>query len=1858
MDTCTRKQGCQTKPKLSMRKEKISDAFLMSLRSLLESKKELCRITEGLKGVKKENVMELTFLGLSEESEPLRDVEALHLDLPELIRSLHLCSLNDCEVILLKDSKEGTTQGCFSGALCVMSPPNFPYLKSDFLFNLMSKYTTGIKYTMDHQLSSDTLRKALHSEEDDTNQSVSSIEDDFVTAFEHLDEEDLAASGGQEREHEIMKSQRDAASQTQPAHCVDIRGSKIIFSSLRRRSSLKSATLMGLMGFPDLSASVKNTVTSSVCDSYKQMSFSVQDKPVFTPPSAESSESECSSPSPIIFLDEEGYQKSLRAKLNLPKIPIVKDDIEDSDSELSEFFDSFDQFDETESTLLSHEKPTLKTALASPPKKRKCVAMNPQKFKSDHIMLSANVKKPTPRKPESPYSNIGEVTDTPRPVKATVEDSASLFSPIRSSAFSPLGISTPAECLYTLEYNGHAPEEDRVYSTYSNYANCVCSQMFDSVLNTKPPINHELSKKGVEKSTTLKRKSYNKESERKLRSKQKNAKSGIQKFASELVEKSLGNAFKDLQRGVSTCTSALCQLAARLTSYVFQMAFYEIRRMQAFSIKKRAINSLANLMASEVITSALQEIRCIKKQMVTNAVTRFAADLAEELVFEGIMEVCQFSHPPTPVAANWQTFDYDDAIVSSYAKDLSESVIQEAFIELSQVNVIFTTQAAISVSLDNLKYVNSESIMQSTHTSVTFPHLPSMIQSPLATEHDMESDYTVQNALLFTSGLISSVPVPVAAKALTLCKISNEALGKEDGVDASVHGDMNSNTVDCYSLSTKCKHAMPTTKTILPFSGHSISQCQQEKQHLQFKKLNEDNEEVKAFSVSMVDMMVNEAYDVISSSKETRYAEVLAQNIVPSQQILLDKEQSKLNFADGLAKCILQNSIGESSCTISDRCMPPRLKSDFVDSTADKNRHAVDDSEICTNLQQNAEQQLLFMKYSLPQNSVSQNTRFTTKPSQKYRGEYGGAFSKRIGVGNSDVSFNKLSSEGITSKRNVQSRDTSYSSIFGLQTCLSHINNFSSVMCSCGDDFSEEKTSQRDSSMTTVPNAPPPTPLASFELSPERSMKKLSKKLKGQLAKEFYPATPPSTPHLVTSEHDSIKKDDFLLKVMRSLSEEVETSSSDGSSEDFYEDIDVSEETYQYADYLSTNILSVATEMAADVLADKSVHRSSAKNKSLLRVLSDKWEYPAYMRNVSEETLKTLCKYAGVIAGEVLNDAKKVVGKKHNTKLKSIFDADCCHCRTHPRDCRPNEKGCICTSMNFKESDPSTLSVAAGLTSKYPSCESVTEEYADHIIRVLKMEGGNHELIIDQYASRLVYRAVKSGLQQASKSIKLKCNRKPAPRRNSEANSMQELLRLLSMTQHQEREKQRRKSISSHTFGEESSGHGKDSHRPEFTGMLRFAESLAHTITCDVRKNLKISTVSLPKSLTDSCLYTKSKTDEATGDLARRNVSESLIPYSQTNKLYHSTGSLNDGLKVGVLQAIEQYACKVVDSTIEFTLETGRLRGLENRKNNDKVSHTGKPIHSYGPVCRVCSAKEQGHTPSSCHFLLGPDVSKRMKQCSRSKHNNGHKSKLFNHNIPKIHIDFDKRAIFADKVVSAAIEKAERELSNTSLAADSGIGQDGISFADSLTSEIMMCAMKNIGHVVNQSSDGKDGFQSAESVTSQQTSVSVGDDSTGSWSNLSFEDESSSFLHLSDSNGNSSSWSSLGLEGDMYEENLSFPPSDSDGAEDRDENREAAAGAPGQLCKTLLIRNVDMGPYVIESQLRTTLQWIVASEAGVSELHFVEGDKKELLAVSRRLVEKGWSVGDLLQAVVHYCEIIEKLPSFHKPLFGWLLDHS
>lgn len=77
--------------------------------------------------------------------------------------------------------------------LCVMRvSPTLPRLRIDFIFSLLSKYATGIRYTLDTYLDQKRQLETAEEDDDDTNQSVSSIEDDFVTAFEHLEEEETS----------------------------------------------------------------------------------------------------------------------------------------------------------------------------------------------------------------------------------------------------------------------------------------------------------------------------------------------------------------------------------------------------------------------------------------------------------------------------------------------------------------------------------------------------------------------------------------------------------------------------------------------------------------------------------------------------------------------------------------------------------------------------------------------------------------------------------------------------------------------------------------------------------------------------------------------------------------------------------------------------------------------------------------------------------------------------------------------------------------------------------------------------------------------------------------------------------------------------------------------------------------------------------------------------------------------------------------------------------------------------------------------------------------------------------------------------------------------------------------------------------------------------------------------------------------------------------------------------------------------------------------------------------------------------------------------------------------------------------
>ncbi|XP_029386410.1 A-kinase anchor protein 11 isoform X2 [Echeneis naucrates] len=1881
MDACARIRGVPMKCRASVRKETVRDGGAQCVKKLFRSKKVLCSV--GLEPSTRETarLTEINFVCLPGQCEGEDATQKALSSLPgglcELLRSLHVNSLKNDEVLLLKDLRRlaehrdaGLQPQCWLKAVCVLrnnpSTGVYPQASVASLLGLLGCYMAGVRYALELQALQRRTSEPSQPEEDDTNQSVSSIEDDFVTALEHLEEDDVG-------EHSLTYrhfKKRDVASQTVPAHKrrKELLGSRVIMSSSSKKGSAKHRS------GPDVSVTV-------------QRSSSVESQWTYCSPGArlpsplihvsDSEESDCSSPSPIIFLDEVSYQKSLLAKLDIPQVPGgPRERVEDSDSEVSEFFDSFDQFDDLEE--LSSESCTLALPLdtisaTTTQKKsesttggstskyvsRGCSTkgMNPHRF--DQPVLPANVKKPTPLKPGSPYSLHSEVPDSPRPVQTpSDENGGPLFSPVSSSAFSPLVDSSgPLEYFWKTDDDGCNSSELRkpqdlcsLYKTYSDFASSLSKEILGSVCGYQSAVdisdNKNLScvchKEFTNQSGYLMKLSEIQETVTvdKLQKRSQSLKDGIQRFATDLVEMSLGSALRDLQKGVSSCTTTLCHLAARLTSSVFQMAFHEIGMRHAYVLKERAINGLAGFLVGEAMSGALKEFLTVKKQIFHSTVTRFAADLAEELVFEGIMEVCQFSHPSTPLtSSDWsfgqrQEEEEEEEVVSSYASDLSESVIQEAFIELSQADVAFTSQAAISVSLDNICYVSAENTSTSTCSTFTNQQvLSSSSAVPTPGPSLEDAPCTVKKALFTVSGMASCIPVPQAGQALSHLQDAEETCQSKSSSSETPQASPRRAAVTSSDSTTATQTHLYSHGTQTPTPGGGPSQGKSPFQN---------------FSGNMVDMIVTEACELITASK---------------------MKKSFGDCADFFTKTV--GSRRDSSSRQETPDSPSRLgagsdcfRFDCRDSGSVRKGGPVEP----------------MTDFTIPHISFQSDSR-----------SQGGA---------SRESDQKT--RGVAEKHPVmmQTLDVPGTEMGGQRRTPVPV------------DDSSPNSGQKSGG---TPGTPPSTPQQPSEVSKEKQIKQFSKKLKSKLAKEFSPATPPPTPHYqpepgpgpkdTTPEAD---KAEFMLKLMRSLSEEAE-SNDEEEEEELAEECSVAstrclemgsgrrelnqisarrmsnKEALHYAERLACHIVSMATEMDTLGVAEEE-DEEGGMNKGRERRRHSVAQF-------SEQTLNTLWVYAGEVAGEVINDVKRMVSSGqqcpyHRALRRRSLDrsgSECLHQPHHRfgpltdqnRDWRVGrlaEQWSNDLIASVFRSPTFASSSSSGLSSEYPSCESVTDEYAGYLIRVLKKEGGSRELVLDQYASRLAYRSIKLGLAHASRKIK----QRSSSSRFHPSKSLPD---------------EWRASVSdalSNKDGAESLGEDggcccrdlEEQSQREYMDLVNFAESLAYNITCDVTRKLQLSSVRLPKSLTDSCLYKKSKLEDMAENLIRNSFSCPLLSKEGKSKHYHSTGSLYDGgYSSRVMQVIEHYAGKIVDDTLKMSLASvghQRTQGQERHSHAQRLSGAAVAGQALGErTCRYCQVQECPFcTKHNRHHQSLMERRKRGAECQ------GRAERLSGMDIPKIHIDLDHRAAFAEEMVSMAMETAKRELSNTSLNADSGIGHDGTSYAESLTAEIMTSALTNICQAANISSPGR---ETAESTVSQQ--LSVGDDSLGSWSNLSFEDEhpddNSSFLHLSDSNGNSSSWSSLGLEGEACEEPMSFSPSDSDNTEDKE--TEVKEESSGTLCvdriqpqpprTALLIVNSDVtelghGPQHVTSdpQLRSLLQWAAASMADVPQVQLSpDRELQQLPAVVQRLRDRKWRVGELMHTLLRYCEESQAPPSqaqpreedlHHVPLFQWLLENT
>ncbi|KAK1342108.1 hypothetical protein QTO34_016862 [Cnephaeus nilssonii] len=1873
----------------------FSEDVFQSVKSLLQSEKELCNISaeDCLKQDEHTSLTEVTFLGFNEETDAahIQDLAAVSLELPDLLNSLHFCSLNENEIICMKDINKSPNinngplnQSRHSGMLCVMrvSPPTLPRLRIDFIFGLLSKYATGIRYTLDTYLHQKRQLETTNEDDDDTNQSVSSIEDDFVTAFEHLEEEETLKPYNDGVNVTALKSHCDAASQTTSGHQLETHDLRILVSSGRQKSLAKPSTsLINVLGRKEQPG--KSLVTTSISEPWIQRSFyrssNASDKghdmqkTFFSSSPAYSSESECSSPSPVIFLDEEGYQKSLKAKLELPKIPVMKDDIEDSDSEVSEFFDSFDQFDELEQTLET-SCPFLKDSVKEKILQKKghkhdkssvTTTMNPQKFKFDCPALPANVRKPTPRKPESPYSNLSDAPDSPRPVKASGEDSG-LFSPIRSSAFSPLGGCTPAECFCQTDIGGDRIHEnhDSIYYTYEDYANRITCEVLGSVLHTQHTnaiSNINSVKKGENETIALKSGNLD---QNKSKNKPLMIRDSIQKFAADLVEKSFGSAFKDLQKGVSSCTNALCHLAIKLTSSVFQMAFNELRRQRAFSLKERAISGLANFLVSEALSNALKDLQYVKKQIFTNIVAGFAADLAEELIFEGIMEVCQFSSPPTPASPKY-SFDYEDKVVKSYAKDLSESVMQEAFIELSQVDVIFTTKAAVSVSTDNIKYVSAENIVPWTQTSTC----PIFNSQAIVAKPMPEYKYTVQQALFCTSGIVTSIPVPLAGSALLPYHFSSNIYQAKthlssgdsnlngDSTEAGVSTKNNEEEVACLrNICLPSEHSLGNQNDFKPTNNDVEVQSS--------SKLTSDPVIISNFSTALVHSIVNETLESVTSFKVTKtvdeHTDCLTKTVkgknppFHNDQVTLQQSEAsnKDMFVDRLSKSVIKHSIEKSKSVISnvDKNMVNREglpvageESQLIWEKFPRSLDAQDHLTHCS---------LLVGKDCVPECKDSIAHGFSLEPLP--------CCSTMAGQ---KPDLKEAAKDTLVKKYNLNNMAPVPLS-FGQESPSPHSHTFSSAVLTYVDGLHvEDKQKIRDGNV--IPDTPPSTPLVPSQASSEWDIKKLTKKLKGELAKEFAPATPPSTPHyssvgsLSENEQNTIEKEEFMLKLMRSLSEEVESSEGEE-----HPEVDMkaehSEKKAQFAEALASHIISLATEMAASHLDNKIIQEPKIKSPCL-NVQSQRSVSPTLL-NHADENLQALCNFAGDMAAEVITEAEKIAKVRScmlsRQKKSSYSDGD--------QDHRTEEKLNIEMVAHPREVDPFILSLPpsscmSGLSYKYPSCESVTDEYAGHIIQILKQEGGNSELIMDQYANRLAYRSVKSGLKEAAKTATMKCNSKMFLLQNSQVKANNELLMFLNK-HHQEVEKkdkilpqcrQLKCVCQACRYCDEKELH-------DCMELDRMVARIRVKLDHNIKRELVFLVVAVRGSRALFCFTQRkggggdSRSPKETEDFQS---TESFVP---VHEICAWVGSLKGNGYHLLKHIISEYFHYFIGDNIILS-EISQIFNMDKCRFSTK-----KNRHCYflrTGLCKVEERKEEGRKLSCSPSFFGSGTCRRQPIggslssliCSRFR--------IFGPDYQCSRVNMDILNLVL-KLVFAKYRKMSRSLKLTATLEQSWISGFKASFFISLILVFCRAAGGGVGHLPWE---GRKAVLHSHTYTIGYGCLFVNYFITN-WllegSNLALFLDPVHEIPIFDNMGEAILWCPgsgdrliLGCHG--REHSSYFIERDIDGPR-FDSGQGHSVESLGQDGKTLLITNIDMEPCTVDPQLRIILQWLVASEAEVAELSFHDSAKKEFIQLSKQLQEKGWKVGDLLQAVLNYYEVVEKTSSEEKckSLYDWLLENA
>ncbi|XP_042630759.1 A-kinase anchor protein SPHKAP isoform X1 [Cyprinus carpio] len=564
--------------------------------------------------------------------------------------------------------------------------------------------------------------------------------------------------------------------------------------------------------------------------------------------------------------------------------------------------------------------------------------------------------------------------------------------------------------------------------------------------------------------------------------------------------------------------------------------------------------------------------------------------------------------------------------------------------------------------------------------------------------------------------------------------------------------------------------------------------------------------------------------------------------------------------------------------------------------------------------------------------------------------------------------------------------------------------------------------------------------------------------------------------------------------------------------------------------------------------------------------------------------------------------------------------------------------------------------------SKQSSCESITDEFSRFMFNQMETEGREFDLLLDYYAGKNASSILAAAVQQAASKKNGHLNVRTSSclsKQSSTESITEEFYRFMLRDMDKENKDYnltktkewsnsllppsprtpfcvRQSSVPDRRSSDSRLSVNSPIKANSFDGFARNV----HGDSLNIYPTNSVSSTGLCKS--DSCLYKRGQTDQITDMLIHETWASSIESLMRKNKIIAEPSEDSMELDSADSQPHVQLFANRLAADI---VESGK--SLLGGQQDGVVAACHVPVGERRHGFKQSRRENCGNWPSREH--QEKSSSSYSSSCVRQAWRGQRE-------VPLIHIEPDQR------------EEASEDR-----------GRVGPHHTEAPHQIQPQSGKEN--ETATKSSSDKDRASSVATAPSagveverRSLSASSEESGSGSWAQIAPEDDpqeetTSSFIQLSEGNGNSSA-SSLGLadlEGFLdysISSNLISEERERKASHCQDQTDEVTSGlsTAGSSCqRELLVLNFDMDSECVDGELRATLQWIAASELGVPALYFRKTQEHNL-AKFHRVVQlagqKAWRVGDLFSAVAQFCQLHQDLEHRGRPvpsLFDWIL---